>query len=320
MTLQEQFDTLNLQDLDDFITNKQEEHLQLDFKTVKHASLNSTDDKKNFAEALSGFANSSGGLIVWGIDARKNADGIDCANSKKEIENLPLFLGRLNALTGEAVNPLISGVRHRKIPTNGDNGFAITIVPESETTPHMAKCGQNRYFKRSGDSFYQMEHFDLEDMFGRRKKPKLQVIAAVTPNPMTSNQGRIFRILVSLLNDGRGIAKAPYLELTFSSNWRVSPYGVDGNMNFNLPRIFSGNIPGRAQFGSTSNFVIHPNTQCDVTFLELTIASTYSADTSFEYGVTAEDSTLTRGTIDLKEDLSKYFPENPSEKVEKGVG
>ena len=39
----------------------------------------------------------------------------------------------------------------------------------------MAKLGENRYYKRSGDSFYQMEHFDLEDMFGRRRKPKLKM-------------------------------------------------------------------------------------------------------------------------------------------------
>jgi Putative DNA-binding domain len=308
MTLEEQFEQLSLQDIDDFITNKQVEHLQLDFKTVKGSSLNSSDDKSSLAVALSGFANSSGGLIIWGVDARKNFDGIDCADSKKEIGNLPQLLSRLNALTGEAVNPLVDGVKHRAIPTDGDKGFAVTIIPESDTTPHMAKCGHNRYFKRSGDSFYQMEHFDLEDMFGRRKKPKLQVTATVTPNPMPSNQGRIFRILVSLLNNGRGMAKGPYLELIFSSNWKVSPYGVDGNMNFNLPRIFSGNIPGRAQFGSTSNFVIHPNTLCDVTFLELTIANISPDNTSFEYGVTAEDSTLTRGTINLKEALLKYFP------------
>lgn len=29
----------------------------------------------------------------------------------------------------------------------------------------MAKLEEDRYYKRSGDSFYRMEHFDLEDMF-----------------------------------------------------------------------------------------------------------------------------------------------------------
>ena len=40
----------------------------------------------------------------------------------------------------------------------------------------MAKAGEDRYYKRSGASFYRMEHFDLEDMFGRRLKPKLNTV------------------------------------------------------------------------------------------------------------------------------------------------
>jgi hypothetical protein len=51
-----------------------------------------------------------------------------------------------------------------------------TFVPETDGGPFMALFGEQRYYKRSGDSFYQMEHFDLEDMFGRRQKPNLEMI------------------------------------------------------------------------------------------------------------------------------------------------
>jgi predicted HTH transcriptional regulator len=61
------------------------------------------DDKRNLAKCLSGFANSSGGIIVWGVDARKNAQGIDCASAASEIASIRQFLSRLNELTGEAV-------------------------------------------------------------------------------------------------------------------------------------------------------------------------------------------------------------------------
>jgi len=30
------------------------------------------------------------------------------------------------------------------------------------------------YFKRSTEGFYRLEHFDLEDLFGRRPKPALR--------------------------------------------------------------------------------------------------------------------------------------------------
>ena len=85
MTLAATFDALSAADIANFIANGQEEHLQLDFKTVTGPALNARDDRKNLAVAMSGFANSSGGLIVWGVVARKNEAGIDCATEPSLI-------------------------------------------------------------------------------------------------------------------------------------------------------------------------------------------------------------------------------------------
>ncbi len=143
----------------EFIHNGKQENLFLDFKTVSKATF-SRDDRKTLAKALSGFANSSGGLVIWGIDARKNDDGIDCACGKKEIESLSLFMSRINQLTGELVNPIVEGVDHKQIVSESDKGFAVTLIPASNSGPHMAKGSEDRYYKRSGDSFYRMEHYN----------------------------------------------------------------------------------------------------------------------------------------------------------------
>ncbi len=174
MNIVETFELLSLEHLCDYIARSQEEHLYLDFKLLKDASLASSDDKRNLARALSGFANSSGGLIIWGVEARKNNDGIDCATALKEIDRVALLLSRLNELTGDGVDPTVQGVRHRIIPGTADGkGFAISFIPESDTGPHMAKLGEDRYYKRSGDGFYKMEHYDISDMFSRRRRPRL---------------------------------------------------------------------------------------------------------------------------------------------------
>jgi hypothetical protein len=221
VTLAEQFEDLELEGLMSFVTSRQEENLTLDFKLINGPDLNQSDDKKNLARALSGFANSSGGLIIWGIDARKNEQGIDCAIEAHEIRPLSLLLARLNELTSRAVHPPIDAVRHKPISSRQDSGFAVTIVPESQSGPHMAKLGEDRYYKRSGDTFYKMEHFDLEDMFGRRKKPKLSLAATLIPN-----RGEI---VIGLRNEGRGTAKAPYLSFVIPEPFSLAPYGVDGN-------------------------------------------------------------------------------------------
>jgi Schlafen, AlbA_2 len=79
------FNTISPADIAEFIGQSQEENLHLEFKTLANADMRAADDRRNLARALSGFANSSGGLIIWGVEARKNAQGIDCARASAEI-------------------------------------------------------------------------------------------------------------------------------------------------------------------------------------------------------------------------------------------
>ncbi len=264
------FDILSVNDLEEYINNNQEENLNLDFKTINRSDLSHSDDKKNFAKALSGFGNSSGGIIIWGIEAKKNADKIDCATSKKEIENLQLFLSKLNEFTGVAVAPIVDGVKHRGIPTTESKGFAITLIPESLSGPHMAKFREDRYYKRSGDSFYKMEHFDIEDMFGRRKKPLLDVYYKITPAGKTNTQrGSVwtyeFLIIIGITNKGRGSAFAPYLSINKKS---IEPYKINQTINTDIKKLMNSVDTNQVCFGSMHDLVIHPNTCYDVTSIK----------------------------------------------------
>ena len=296
MTLAEQFDALTLDDLNGYITKGQEENIYLDFKTINRADLSHSDDKKNLAKAMSGFANSSGGLVIWGIDARKNADGVDCASEKKEIDPLPLFVARLNELTGNAVSPIVEGVRHKPIPSNGGTGFAVTLVPESDSGPHMAKLGEDRYYKRSGDSFYKMEHFDLEDMFGRRKKPKLNLTTRL------EGRGTATKIVLAIENTGRGTAKAPYLAFGITPPFQARAYGLDGNGNDGLPKLHFGQHL-KYRYGASADFVIHPGTIHDVTAVTLglnpRLESIPDKDIVVEYEISAEDTQIVRGSANV---------------------
>jgi hypothetical protein len=285
MSLEDDFMRLSLQNLEDFITNGQEEHLQLDFKTVNKANCLSRDDRKNLAKAISGFANSGGGLIIWGIDARKNADGVDGAIGKVVIDPIQEFITCLTEVTGQAVSPLVDGVRHRSILENDTAGFAVTIVPESDSGPHMAKLGEDRYYKRSGDSFYKMEHFDLEDMFGRRRRPNLVLRTEVTE---ISRDNRLV-ILLRIENQGRGTAKAPFFSVKLPENCRLNEGGVDGNNNVGLPPIKRHIGSSRElHFGANSNIVIHPGMILDVTQVSLPVSKP-SLDVTFCGKFGAED-------------------------------
>jgi predicted HTH transcriptional regulator len=203
MTLSETFDALDWQKVVAFVEQKQEENLHLDFKLVANSDVSRKEDKRNLARSLSGFANSSGGIIIWGVDARENLDGVGCAMAIVELSSPALMVTRLNSMTGDATSPLIDGVRHKPIINEQTGrGVVATLVPDSDSGPYMAKLGEQRYYKRSGDSFYMMEHFDLEDMFGRRQKAKLEIL----PEHKAIEDG-IEEITIRVINKGRAVAR-----------------------------------------------------------------------------------------------------------------
>jgi hypothetical protein len=127
------FNTISPADIAEFIGQSQEENLHLEFKTLANADMRAADDRRNLARALSGFANSSGGLIIWGVEARKNAQGIDCARASAEIAPVRQLISRLNELTGQAISPIVDGILHKPLERVQDSGYAVTLVPESSS-------------------------------------------------------------------------------------------------------------------------------------------------------------------------------------------
>jgi hypothetical protein len=217
----------------------------------------------------------------------------------------------LNALTGEAVTPRVDKVIHKALPTGEDRGFAATLIPVSESGPHMAKLGEDRYFKRSGSSIYRMEHFDLEDMFGRRRRPRLTLgtqLIAKGPRAMPAGITH-YRLLLlfGILNDGRGMAKSPYLSIRKTSSLRAYQFGIDENGGLGLPRLSSSD-PQILRYGGSSIVVIHGGVRHDVDALEMNIEVdpqgrlTMPPALELEYELGAEDIALVRSIRRIEAD------------------
>jgi hypothetical protein len=86
-----------------------------DFKGAER--ITDHDIKKTWSEALAGFANTQGGVLVWGVDARKDSvTGVDAACGLSPVTNPSAFKSRLNELHAQATEPPVLGVRSRRIP------------------------------------------------------------------------------------------------------------------------------------------------------------------------------------------------------------
>jgi hypothetical protein len=226
------------------------EDRRLDCKLVE-AALSSKDDKKNLAKALSGFANAEGGIVLWGVSAKKNAQGIDCIDGHPGVEDWQRLLSRLQDLTGQAVSPGVVGVDHRSlIGEAACPAFVATYVPQSDAGPHMAMLGEGRYYQRIGSSTLPMEHFQIADMFGRRAQPKLELELVQTYENVLS---------VVLRNAGRGTARAPYVMLRVREPYIPAPYPETGKAtDFPLPKLVGSAVPGWGAYVGDMNSVLHP--------------------------------------------------------------
>lgn len=308
MDLKEYFHSIDLEEIYRLIQDKQEEHLYLEFKTTffpNNNDNNKDDDRKNFSKALSGFANSGGGIVIWGIDAKKNSAGQDVAKAKKPIKQLTKFLNILNRQEGQAVIPPVIGVLHEKIEVSEDEGFIKSFIPASDNIPHMAIFAGKHYYKRSGDSFYVCEHMDISDMFSRKRSPKLEVkISKYSKEDKVRSSFWYF--VVSIENNSNVIAKFPYLAFNFSNgNFIKYEYGLDGNRSTGL-YIVKNNIKFRHNYSGKADIVIYPSAQLDVDMFSCeTPKDVEPPEVSIHYLVTAENAESLTGIINLTPDKFK---------------
>ncbi|TGL66506.1 AlbA family DNA-binding domain-containing protein [Leptospira levettii] len=258
MNIEDLYNLIDLNKINEFVDLNQEENLYIDFKTLKSNELNSDDDKGNYAKALSGFANSEGGIIIWGVETQKKSE-IDAASGIKEIENVKKSLTRIEQLTGELLSPKLVGVKNKIINTKENNGLIVTYIPPSDNPPHMALGKLHAYYKRSGESFYRMEHFDIADLFARKKSPKLEFCYAINKTGKGNNQVNC-NIKFGLKNISKVIAKFPMLDIHLSNPYQLSSYGIDGNGNYGLERsIGTSGKSGWNRYIGNLGTVIHSN-------------------------------------------------------------
>ncbi|HIF0232292.1 TPA: AlbA family DNA-binding domain-containing protein [Legionella pneumophila] len=205
-------------EIDQFINSYQFENLFIDFKQIAtkfdDKKLNDSD-RKNYAKAISGFANSEGGVIVWGVECRNGPLG-DVATDKKPTKEPNKFASYLEGITSSCTLPPHTSVCNEVIYAKDDKdlGYVISYIPKSENSPHQVITGDKRYnyYLRAGSNFEPIPHGILAGMFGRRPQPKLIMNFQAEP-PIISDPTITFSFYITVGNNGLGLANKLYLAL-----------------------------------------------------------------------------------------------------------
>jgi hypothetical protein len=193
----------------EMVARAEVEELFLDYKgtstTLPSLKLKD-DDRRNVAKAISGFGNSEGGVIVWGVDCRRTAQG-DVPSAAIPITDARAFKTLLDGAVGGLTLPAHTGVENLELPDGqGATGFVVTHIPSGTSAPYRA-MPQQEYYIRAGPTFLPTPHGVLAGLFGRAPQPMVvPVLRYRNTRPVQQNQIRIF-VEVHIRNDGRGFAE-----------------------------------------------------------------------------------------------------------------
>jgi hypothetical protein len=200
--------------IDEFLATRQVEEFYLDFKRSADSGVGlylHQNDRKNFAKAISGFGNSEGGVIVWGIDASLDTDGSDCARARCLITNVRRFESWLQAAVSGCTIPSHSQIEHCKIDVGSGNGFQCIT--------------DYKYYMRAGSSFSPVPHSVIMGMLGRRPQPWVFHNYALKPATMVRRlpgggqapqNGIQIGITLILANKGPGLARDLFANMKFT--------------------------------------------------------------------------------------------------------
>ncbi len=196
--------------LEQYIANAVEENLTLEYKRAN--SLGKADGKKaDIVKHVSAFANSSGGVLIFGIaefdeqDKRHLLQRIDPVNrgefSKEWLEQII-----------QSIQPRIEGVNIHTVAIDKQRnaGCYVVEIPKSHTA-HQAR--DHVYYKRHNFNVLPMEDYEVRDVMNRRKHPRLAAAIQAVRNP--DGKGNI---LVKLTNTGPVLAKSYMVDLEVPIN------------------------------------------------------------------------------------------------------
>jgi hypothetical protein len=269
-TLNIDSDELNEQFLLDFIAVGKEEGKTIDYKdsfrftcsgACKPAWFNPSEDKLEFLKDVSSFANTSGGVILYGItEVGGSPQGITGMNiptaCTEKIKN------HLNALVLAHIKPRMV-VRYYPVPVHGDkspdNKVYVLHIPKSWAGPHqVAFQDHNKFWARSDGAMHKYEldvgqlrasfllSETLTDRIRRFREDRITNIIAGEAPARLFDDHKVILHLIPL--DSFDPAKRYVLQMLANDRDNLQPFSMESGatLRYNIDGLVSNTWPNQS--------------------------------------------------------------------------
>lgn len=265
-------------DIQSLIDNNVEESVHLDFKAAP--ALDKSERKKEeISKDISSFANSDGGLIVYGISENKE----HCAESPSFVDGNEFTKEWLEQVINSKINRRIEGIEI--FPVRFENSIAKTVfvvkIPRSSNAPHM--CSDHRYYRRFNFSSVPMEEYEVRDLFNRRSPSSMSILELrvyqkntdkFKRRPIMSRDFTEWSFAATVVNNGKEIEKDFKLNiyLTAENGLSIQDLSWDSVKDIVNYSLWNNGV----KISALSNMPIYPEESLDIARFNIRIDATKS--------------------------------------------
>lgn len=163
-------------DIEELIAGAEAEGQHLECKAPAEAKL-SKEQRAQLAEAISGFANTAGGVIVYGVSTTRHAHTeLDVLTQVEPIGQVSRLEQQIRRFASTLTTPSIFGLETRILrkKTSDTRGVLIVRVPTTTGGP-VQSLADHRFHFRAGDEFKVAPYELIKRLFASTQAPDLHV-------------------------------------------------------------------------------------------------------------------------------------------------
>lgn len=168
---------VSLNDIERLISEGEAESQYLECKSPQVPRLD-RGLKQQFAEAISGFANTGGGVILWGVSTTHHAHSdLDVLSQIEEIAAVKNFKKEIDLALSSSINPqTIIYFSKILLRSPGDTkGIIVTYISPTSGDPIQSLI-DGKFHIRVRDSFSEMPYETIKRMFAGTSGPDLAAL------------------------------------------------------------------------------------------------------------------------------------------------
>lgn len=247
------YDSLNsYKDLESLILEGESEGLYLECKAPTKPKL-SREQKQKLAIAVSGFNNTEGGVIIWGISTTNKAhDGLDIIAQIEPIGNCKGFLKIIETTIPTLTIHPITNFKNKIITKKKKDtkGIVITYIPKTVSDP-VLNNKDNVFYFRCGDRFEPLPYELIKKLFAATSVP---ILKPEFNSDIVKIENDCWKIPIPISNSSYALARDVMVSINIINyfdcdNISISQFNDVSYLNLGK-RIFNTNVQSVIYKGS----------------------------------------------------------------------